>query len=152
MLIGITNLGDAFWWAVVTITTVGYGEYFPLTLVGRVIGVLVMLSGIGTAVMIVTIFSERRLKGLEFRLKPKNDVHTRIFVAETKIDIKVKIDWIEKLTEQDFDNLIIMMKSHRLTLLEESKNLSKCSRCGNAYHTKFKFCSNCGLGLIYNIP
>ena len=47
----ITNLGDAFWWAIVTITTVGYGEFFPLTLVGRVIGVLVMLSGIGTAVI-----------------------------------------------------------------------------------------------------
>ena len=61
----ITNLGDAFWWAIVTITTVGYGEYFPLTFVGRVIGVLVMLSGIGTAVMIVTIISERRLKHLE---------------------------------------------------------------------------------------
>ena len=34
----ITNLGNAFWWAIVTITTVGYGEYFPLTFVGRVIG------------------------------------------------------------------------------------------------------------------
>ncbi|MGA9166345.1 MAG: potassium channel family protein [Nitrososphaeraceae archaeon] len=34
----ITNLGDAFWWAIVTITTVGYGEFFPLTFVGRAIG------------------------------------------------------------------------------------------------------------------
>jgi voltage-gated potassium channel len=75
----ITNLGDAMWWAIVTITTVGYGEYFPLTFVGRVIGVLVMLTGIGTAVIIVTIFSERRLRGLEARLKPKTDVYSRLF-------------------------------------------------------------------------
>lgn len=27
----ITNLGDAFWWAVVTIATVGYGGYYPVT-------------------------------------------------------------------------------------------------------------------------
>ena len=148
----ITNLGDAFWWAIVTITTVGYGEFFPLTLVGRMIGVLVMLSGIGTAVIIVTIFADRRLKGLESRLKPNTDVHQRLFGAETKKDIKVKIDGIEKLTEEDFDNLVTMMKSLRLILLEESKNFSKCSRCGNAYYNKPKFCSNCGLELTSNIP
>ncbi len=148
----ITNLGDAMWWAIVTITTVGYGEYFPLTFVGRVIGVLVMLSGIGTAVMIVTIISERRLKGLEARLKPKTDGHLRLFGAETKTEIKVKIDGMEKLTEEDFNNLITMMKSLRLTLLEESKNLSKCSRCGNVFYSKPKFCSNCGLELTSNIP
>jgi len=141
----ITNLGDAFWWAIVTITTVGYGEYFPLTFVGRVIGVLVMLSGIGTAVMIVTIISERRLKHLEARLRPKTDGHLRLSGTDTKTDIKVKIDGIEKLTEEDFNNLITMMKSLRLTLLEESKNLFKCSRCSNISYDKPKFCSNCGL-------
>jgi len=141
----ITNLGDAMWWAIVTITTVGYGEFFPLTLIGRMIGILVMLTGIGTAVIIVTIFADKRLKGLESRLKPKTDVHARLFGAETKTDIKVKIDGIEELTEEDFDNLILMMKSLRLTLLEESKNLFKCSRCSNISYDKPKFCSNCGL-------
>lgn len=75
----ITNLGDAFWWTIVTITTVGYGEFFPLTLVGRLIGVLVMLSGIGAAVIIVTIFSQKRLKGIESRLKPKTGTHKIIW-------------------------------------------------------------------------
>ena len=99
----ITNLGDAWWWAIVTITTVGYGEYFPLTLVGRAIAVFVMLSGIGIAVTIVTIFSQRRLKSIESRLKPKTEVQPRLFTDETKTSIKDKIDGIEKLTEKDFD-------------------------------------------------
>jgi voltage-gated potassium channel len=43
----ITTGGDALWWAIVTITTVGYGDHFPVTLLGRVTGVLVMFTGVG---------------------------------------------------------------------------------------------------------
>ena len=43
----ITTGGDALWWAVVTITTVGYGDYYPVTSLGRLVAVFVMFSGIG---------------------------------------------------------------------------------------------------------
>ncbi len=46
----ITKLGDAFWWAVETITTVGYGDYTPVTTIGRIIAIFVMFSGIGIVV------------------------------------------------------------------------------------------------------
>jgi len=39
--------GDAFWWAFVTITTVGYGDRFPVTPAGRSVGMLTMAVGIG---------------------------------------------------------------------------------------------------------
>jgi voltage-gated potassium channel len=39
--------GDALWWGLVTITTVGYGDRFPVTLMGRVVGLSVMLAGVG---------------------------------------------------------------------------------------------------------
>jgi voltage-gated potassium channel len=38
---------DAVWWSVVTITTVGYGDRFPTTWPGRLIGMLTMVVGIG---------------------------------------------------------------------------------------------------------
>lgn len=38
---------DAFWWAVVTLTTVGYGDVVPSTTGGRIMGVVVMFCGIG---------------------------------------------------------------------------------------------------------
>ena len=43
----ITTFGDALWWACTTVTTVGYGDYFPVTLQGRVIAVGLMILGIG---------------------------------------------------------------------------------------------------------
>lgn len=43
----ITNASDAIWWAYVTITTVGYGDHYPVTNWGRVVGILVMTAGVG---------------------------------------------------------------------------------------------------------
>lgn len=43
----ITNVGDAVWWACTTVTTVGYGDHFPVTLEGRAVAVVLMIVGIG---------------------------------------------------------------------------------------------------------
>lgn len=45
-----SNIGspqDALWWAIVTITTVGYGDRFPITPEGRLVGVVLMIAGVG---------------------------------------------------------------------------------------------------------
>jgi voltage-gated potassium channel len=67
----ITNLGNAFWWAIITITTVGYGDYTPVTTIGRIIAVVVMFSGIGIVVSLVTLLSQRRLQHTESMLKAR---------------------------------------------------------------------------------
>jgi voltage-gated potassium channel len=38
---------DALWWSIVTITTVGYGDRFPVTTEGRLIGSILMVAGVG---------------------------------------------------------------------------------------------------------
>jgi voltage-gated potassium channel len=43
----ITTAGDGIWWAIVTITTVGYGDRYPVTLGGRTTAVFVMFAGVG---------------------------------------------------------------------------------------------------------
>ncbi|MGO4999659.1 potassium channel family protein [Oceanisphaera sp. W20_SRM_FM3] len=42
----IETAEDAIWWALVTISTVGYGDYYPVTTAGRVISALVILTGV----------------------------------------------------------------------------------------------------------
>jgi voltage-gated potassium channel len=43
----ITNASSALWWTYVTITTVGYGDRYPVTNAGRIVGLIVMTAGVG---------------------------------------------------------------------------------------------------------
>jgi voltage-gated potassium channel len=43
----IKTFGDALWWSFTTITTVGYGDRFPVTAEGRVIAIILMIAGVG---------------------------------------------------------------------------------------------------------
>ena len=42
----IKNIEDGLWWAVTTVTTVGYGDRFPTTIEGRLLAVMLMFAGI----------------------------------------------------------------------------------------------------------
>ncbi len=68
----LNGLIDSFWWTCVTLTTVGYGDYAPRTMMGRASGIFVMFSGIIVLSLITAIIAsilvERKIreeKGLE---------------------------------------------------------------------------------------
>ncbi len=44
----IREAHDAMWWAATTVSTVGYGDFYPVTWEGRLIAVLLMVTGVGT--------------------------------------------------------------------------------------------------------
>jgi voltage-gated potassium channel len=48
---------DALWYAVVTITTVGYGDFYPKTILGRIAGMFIMFAGVGIIGVLASILS-----------------------------------------------------------------------------------------------
>lgn len=59
----IKNLFDSLWWVMTTITTVGYGDIYPLTTAGRVLGILLMISGIGISTAFAALVASFFIKG-----------------------------------------------------------------------------------------
>ena len=81
---GLTSFGDALWWAVSTTTTVGYGDIYPQTGEGRLIAVLLMLTGIGViGVFTATIASLFMIEDEEDEF---NGLHKRFDELEAKLD------------------------------------------------------------------
>lgn len=54
---------DALWWSTATITTVGYGDVYPVTPTGRAIGMLTMLVGISTFAVVTAKVAELLVRG-----------------------------------------------------------------------------------------
>lgn len=53
----IRSGADAFWWAMVTIATVGYGDFYPVTTLGRISAIIAMIVGVGIIGSLASIMS-----------------------------------------------------------------------------------------------
>ena len=80
----LTSFWDALWWAISTTTTVGYGDIYPMTGEGRLIAVLLMLTGIGViGVFTATIASLFMIEDDESEF---NGLHRRLDAIDAKLD------------------------------------------------------------------
>ena len=85
----VDGLGDSLWWALVTMTTVGYGDIVPTTTGGRVFGAFLMFTGIGalgvsTAAIAAYLIRFDRLDAVRiWAARPRRDLRagTRLSVA-----------------------------------------------------------------------
>ncbi len=121
------SIPAAMWWAAVTLTTVGYGDVTPITVVGRMIGVVIMILGIGLvalpAGMLASRFSE--------------ELHHRREEYRRRVDLALQDG---KLEDQEMVGLKAAQREYMLTdetasqiLSEESKRKREiCAQCGRA--------------------
>jgi voltage-gated potassium channel len=91
---GIGSLGDSLWWAMQTVTTVGYGDVVPQGTSGRIIGALLMLNGIAllsvvTAAVTAMLVEQarRRHSGTDDDLKAALErIESRLGEIESRLD------------------------------------------------------------------
>ncbi len=144
----ITTLEDAFWWAVVTVTTVGYGDVYPITVEGRIIASIIMVIGIAIlGILISTIgaqFLESKLRNQ--RRREENNI---------KVLIKDKIDRLEGLQSEEIVTLLNLISN----LHGELKNSNSrqmhgppCFKCNNINSQTAIYCNRCGSKITTGNP
>jgi len=101
------------WWFIVTITTVGYGDISPATLLGQISGIVVILGGIGLGALLIgnvvstlITFRGRKMKGLGDYVSMENHV--------------VVMGWHGVHTERIIDQIRLDKHSRKVILCSES--------------------------------
>lgn len=69
----IVTAVDAIWWAYVTITTVGYGDRYPVTIGGRLVGILVLTTGVAVFATFAGLISSKLLGPTAGEEKPSGE-------------------------------------------------------------------------------
>ena len=85
---------DAFWWAVVTVTSVGYGDYVPVTVAGRILAIVLMVFGIGLFAVLTSLVAAR-LIGLQYDQEEMVE-----FIREENAIISAELAELKGLLEQ----------------------------------------------------
>lgn len=89
----ITTGGDALWWAIVTITTVGYGDQYPVTAFGRVVAAFVMFAGVGIIGALASILASVLIPA------PKKQVDPTAQIGELKAELAAVHDELTAIRE-----------------------------------------------------
>jgi voltage-gated potassium channel len=77
---------DGVWWAIVTVTTVGYGDTFPHTNAGRVIAIVVMFVGIGFIAILTAAAAERFLRAQRAETRELAEVDAKLDEILRRLD------------------------------------------------------------------
>lgn len=102
----IHTAGDAVWWAFVTISTVGYGDHYPVTFSGKVLAVLVIISGVGIFGMISGLITSiiTEPSKIEQRKKEQEERHHRddklALLLQQQTEILKKLSHLENEKEK----------------------------------------------------
>jgi voltage-gated potassium channel len=95
----INSVLDAFWWAVTTVTTVGYGDIIPVSDAGKILAIFYMFFGIGVLVIFLSVLGTNFYKN-RFEADSKDISHAQSLILKKMDELENNQEKIEqKLTE-----------------------------------------------------
>ncbi|WP_445115894.1 ion transporter [Acinetobacter sp. WZC-1] len=132
-----SSIPASMWWAVVTLTTVGYGDVTPVTPLGRFLGALITILGVGLAALPAGILANGLASELELR-KQKLELKFREKLQNSEIDLITDQQQIEELrkevgltSEQTHDILLQLIREQKEYELEQQQHkYCYCPHCG----------------------
>jgi voltage-gated potassium channel len=132
-----TSIPASMWWAVVTLTTVGYGDVTPITPLGRFLGALITILGVGLAALPAGILATGLTYELEQR-KQNLELKFRELLHSSEIDLfndQEKIESMRKevgLTSEQTRNIIfqLLREQREEALKQEREQYAYCPHCG----------------------
>lgn len=132
-----TSIPASMWWAVVTLTTVGYGDVTPITPLGRFLGAIITILGVGLAALPAGILATGLTYELEQR-KQNLELKFRELLQSSEIDLfndQEKIESMRKevgLTSEQTRNIIfqLLREQREEALKQEREQYAYCPHCG----------------------
>lgn len=104
------TLGDAIWWSIVTVTTVGYGDISPITPMGRLVASILMIVGIGFISSLTSTLSTYFIKKEEKRKEKVIDLTKNIEIVNGELeDIK-----FYKFDKNEYKRLVVIQSIDRI--------------------------------------
>ena len=97
----IQTLTDAFWWSLSTVTTVGYGDVYPVTGAGKALGVVLMVFGIATLGGFISLVSSAVIN-----VFTRYYEHLRRGTAGALVNVKNRLDYIYLMSREDLEDLL----------------------------------------------
>jgi voltage-gated potassium channel len=82
----INSFGDSIWWAITTMTTVGYGDRYPVTGLGRAIAVMLMVGGIALLGVVTASLASWLIEAVEADQQETYDMRNEIRTLHRKLD------------------------------------------------------------------
>lgn len=89
----IKTFGDSLWWVFSTLTTVGYGDRYPVTATGRIIAVFVMLSGVSLVGLLTAALAAIFIGSRE--QEDASDAANVILILERLNELEAKIEGLK---------------------------------------------------------